>query len=251
MTSKVLTLATTELRLLLRNRTVAFSALGLPLVLGLFWGFTMDAPDAAGAAVLVALQLGVVLAMCVYGSATLTVVARRHARVLTRFRTTGLSDRGLLAATVAPYVVIGVGQVALFGVIDVVAGVPLPADPVPLVLALVGGLAMCVLAALATSIVTSTAEKAQYTTLPLTFTLLGAAVAGAVVPADGLWQMFLVVPGAAVGDLIRLAFEGGTWAAPGGMPVLLAPLAALALWIGVFGGVARRRFRWDDRVAAA
>ncbi|MDN5929783.1 MAG: ABC transporter permease [Pseudonocardia sp.] len=249
MNGKFLALAGTELRLLLRNKMVALSSLVMPLLLGLFWAFTMDPTDPRSAATVVALQLTVVLGMGVYATATLTVVARRRARVLTRMRTSGISDGALLAATVAPYVAIGAGQLVLFGVLDAVLGVPLPADPLPLVLAVLGGIAFCVLAGLATTIVTSTPERAQYTTMPLLFALLGTGIVLTVAPTEGAWRLLVAIPGAAIGDLTRFAFVGGTWDAGAvGLPLVLQAVLALVAWSAVFGVLARRRFRWDPRI---
>lgn len=249
---KTMALTAAELRLALRNRTLVFSTLLVPLALGVFWAWSFGRdPEPGAARLIVALQLAVVLGMGVYVTSTITVVARRHARVLGRLRTSGLSDGGLLAATVAPAVVIAAVQLAVFAGVDAVTGVPWPADPVPLVLALVGGLALCVAAGLVTTIVTSNPERAQITTMPLTFVLLGSAVALATLPPEGVGRALVALPGAAVGDLARLAFDGGTWdAGAAGLPAALPALVALVVWPVVFAVVARRRFRWDDRSAA-
>ncbi|MHA6797138.1 ABC transporter permease [Pseudonocardia bannensis] len=246
---RVLALAGTELRLVLRNKTVAVSSIVVPLAVGVFWAFSFGASTQPGmTAMAVALQLSIVLAMGIYVTATQTVVGRRHNRVLKRLRTSGISDTGLLVATVAPAVVIGLVQLGIFGIIHAVIGSPWPVDPFPLVLALLGGLALVVTAALATTVVTPSPERSQITTLPLTFLLLAAAAALAVVPSQGWWQALVAVPGAPIGRLTQLAYEGGTWAAgPVGLPALLPAVAALLVWPVVFGYLAARRFRWDPR----
>lgn len=127
-----------------------------------------------------------------------------------RMRTTGISDAGLMVATVAPSVVIGPVQLAIYTVANIVAGSPAPPDPLPIVLALVGGLALCPTAALATTVVTASPERAQITTLPLTFMLLGGGVVLSIAPLEGWWQAVILVPGAAVGPLAQLAFTGTT-----------------------------------------
>ena len=156
----------------------------------------------------------------------------------------GISDTGLLVAMMAPGVAIGLIQLLLFTVINAIAGAPLPADPLPLALALLGGLALSVTAALATSVVTPSPERAQITTLPLTFVLLGGAIALSIVPLEGWWQALVAVPGASIGQLSLFAFAGETWSdGLGGLPAV----AALLIWPVVFGTLAHRRFRWDPR----
>ena len=250
-TSRVLALAATEAKLVLRNRTVAVSSILMPLALGIFWAFSFggrDAPPGAGA-IVAALQLGVVLSMGIYVTATQILVARRHSRVLKRMRTTGLSDRGLLVATVAPSVVLGFGQLVVLAVFGAVTRTAVPVDAVPLVLAVVGGIVLAVTAALATSVVTPSPERSQITTLPLTFVLLGGAVATSVIPLTiAPLQALAFVPGAAVGQLVQLAMTGATWP-PGfaGIPMVVPALVGLVLWSVVFGLLAARNFRWDPR----
>lgn len=246
---RVLALAAAEIRLMTRNRTVAVSSILLPLALGAFyvWSFGTGDDPAEHAAGL-ALQIAVVLGMGIYVTATQTVVARRHSGVLKRLRTSGLSDRGLLLATVAPSVALGLAQFAIFAAINVVVGVPMPTDYLPLALGLLGGLALVVTAALATAVVTPSPERAQITTLPLTFVLLGTAIVLAIAPVVGWWQALVALPGAAVGQLVQLAMTGQTWTAGfGGVPVVLPSVVALLVWPVVFGMLAKRRFRWDPR----
>lgn len=249
-TSRMLALATVETRTMLRNRTVAVSAILIPLGLGAFWAVTFSGDGGpTGAAVVIALQLAVVLGMGVYVTATQTLVARRQSRVLKRLRTTGLSDAELLIATVAPTVVLGLVQLVVFAVVNTLAGVPMPADPVVLALAILGGLALAITAALATTVVTPSPERAQITTLPLVFVLLGAAIVLALAPLGGWWQAAVAVPGAAVGQLTQLAMTGATWA-PGlaGLPAAVPALLASVAWPVVFATFAVRRFRWDPRL---
>jgi ABC-2 type transport system permease protein len=246
---RVPALVATELKLIMRNRTAAVSAILLPLGIGLFWAFTFDTDgDATRQSIVVALQLAVVLGMSVYVTATQTLVARRQARVLKRMRTTGLGDAGLLVATTAPSVALGIVQLAVFAVIDAVNGTPAPIDPVPLVPAVLGGLALAVAASFATAGVTTTPERAQITTMPIVFVMLGGAVVLTAVPLDSGLQALVLLPGAAVGQLVQLAMTGATWE-PGaaGLPAVVPSLIALVAWTIVFGVFAKRRMRWDPR----
>lgn len=247
---KVVALTSAELRLLLRNKTAAVTAVGLPIVLGVFWAFTIGGGrdgTPIQAALVVTLQLAVVLSMGIYVTSTVAIVTRRHTKVLKRMRTTGLSDTGLLTATVLPSVIVALGQLVLFAIVDALMGLPAPSNPLPLVLAVLGGVALTVTAALATTIVTANPERAQITTLPLTFVMLGAGVAMVTVPPDGWWRLLVALPGAAISELTRLAYLGGLWEAESGLRAVLPALVALIAWPAVFARATQRRFRWDDR----
>lgn len=250
--NRVAALGGAEIRLLLRNRTVAISSLFLPVAFGLFFAYTFD-PASGGPGLwgmVVAAQLVLTFTMGVYIAATQTVVARRHHRVLKRMRTSGMSDAGLLAATVSPALAIAAVHLVIYAVLDVVLGAPAPVDVLSLVLAVVGGLAVCVAGAFATTLVTPSPERAQITTLPLFLVMFAAAFAAPLLPAGTVWQLVSLLPGAAVGQFAQFAFVGGTWA-PGllGLPAVLPALVGLVVWPVVFAVVARRWFRWDPRTS--
>ena len=244
---RVLALAAAEVRLVARNRTAAVSSVLLPVALGVFFAFTFDPGGSAAWATIVALQLVMTITMGVYMTITQAVVARRQARVLKRMRTSSLSDGGVLAAVCGPALTIATLHLVLYAAIDGLLGAPLP-DPVPLVVAVLGGTAVGVAAAFATTIVTPSPERAQITTLPLFFVMFGAAFVLPLVPVDSPWQALVLVPGAPMGQLTQLAFSGSTWA-PGllGLPAVLPGLLSLVLWTVVFATLARRSFRWDPR----
>jgi ABC-2 type transport system permease protein len=248
---RVLALAAAEVKLLVRNRTAVISSLFLPVAFGLFFALTFDGGASSGPGVwppIVALQLVLTFTMGVYITITQTVVSRRQSRVLKRMRTSSLSDAGVLLATTGPALTIAAVHLVLYAVINTLLGAPFPADALPLVLAVVGGLAVCVTAAFATTIVTPSPERAQITTLPLFFVMFGAAIALPIFPADSWWQALVLVPGAPVGQLTQLAYVGGTWS-PGllGLPAAVPALVSLVVWPVLFGVLARRGFRWDPR----
>lgn len=248
----VLALTAAEVKLLVRNRTAAISSLFLPIGFGVFFAFTFDGGASSGPGVwpaIVALQLVLTFTMGVYITITQTVVSRRQSRVLKRMRTSSLSDAGVLLATTGPALATAGVHLVLYAVINTVLGAPFPADVLPLVLAVVGGLAVCVTAAFATTIVTPSPERAQITTLPLFFVMFGAAIVMPLLPVDSWWQAVVLVPGAPVGLLTQLTYAGGAWA-PGllGLPVVVPALVSLVVWPVLFGVLARRGFRWDPRV---
>lgn len=247
--NKILALIITETRLLIRNRTIAVSAIVLPLAMGVFfmWNFSQtEVPVLLATAI--ALQVAAVIALSVYTTATLVLVTRRHNGVLKRMRTSGISDAGLLIATIAPGVLVGLLALLLFIPIDAAMAGPAVLDPLALVLAGLGGLVLAVAASLATAVVTSTPERAQITTLPLAFLITGAATAIVAAPLEGWWQALIVVPGAAIGQLVEMALFGGAWSAGlGGLPAVLPALVATVAWPVLFVLFARSRFRWHVR----
>jgi len=164
-------------------------------------------------------------------------------------RSRGLSDRGLLVATVDPSIGLGIVQLVIFAVFDAVTGKAVPADVVPLVLAMLGGVVMLVAAALATAAITPSPERAQITTLPLTFLVLGGVVTASAIPLTiPALQALALVPRPAIGQLVQLAMTGETWS-PGfaGLPVVVPALVGLVLWTVMFGRLAMRKFRWEPR----
>jgi ABC-2 type transport system permease protein len=248
MTKYVTALAGTELRLVVRNRPVAFTAIVMPLVLGFAWIYSFRPQDTAGWALLGGLQLTTVLGMTVYATAAGTLVQRRDTLVLKRFRTSALSDGELLTANVLPAMIFGVVQVLIMAGVDAVAGAPLPADIGALVLTVVGGLALCGGAALATAVITTAPERTQVTTLPFSFVLVSAALLPLFVAPGALRDALIVIPGVAVSELSSLAWNGAIWTpGPFGLPAGLAGLLALIGWTAVFVGIGVRRFRWEPR----
>ncbi|WP_158894164.1 ABC transporter permease [Amycolatopsis anabasis] len=241
-------LAATELRVLWRNRTALFTAGLLPMAMGILWLFTYPTQTPSQWATVVALQLAVIVGMSIYLTATSTIVARRHTLVLKRLRTSELSDAGLLAGLLAPGLITALVQLIVFGIIDTVVGAPAPSDPGALLLAILAGLSLSVTAALATTLITPSPERANITGLPLVFVLIIGSIVLTVNTSGTLPQVLMAVPGATIGRLTALVYGGGTWTiGAAGLPAALPAIAALLFWPIVFVVLARKRFRWDQR----
>lgn len=241
-------IAASEIRVLWRNRTAATTAIAVPLLIGGIWAFTIRSDDPASWGMIMALQLAVVLGFGVYVTVTATVTGRRHTEVLKRLRATGADDRAVLGGLAAPGVGFALAQLVALALIDGVSGAPAPAEPVVLVLAVLLGLALCVAAGLATTVVTHTAERAQLTTMPLAFVMMGGAVVLPLLDFGPLSQALVAIPGAGIGALCNLALRGTAWTAgPAGLPAALPALVSLAVWTVLFGLLARRYFQWQPR----
>ncbi|MGY1811512.1 ABC transporter permease [Blastococcus sp. SYSU D00820] len=248
-------LAGAETRLLVRNRTALVNSVLLPLLLvAAVPAFGLDRGGAAGPQLLVA-AVGITLVFLTYYNLVTTFVARREELVLQRMRTGELTEAEVLLGTAAPTLLVTVVQVSL-----VAAGVAVigewiaPVDVVLPLLALLGGGALMLLLAIASTSFTRTPESAQITTLPVV--MATTALSGLLFPLSALpeqlAQVARLLPLTPVVELAQLGLAGrtedgtavdaaGAWAAA---PL---PLAVLGAWLVAAAVVAPRVFRWAPR----
>jgi ABC-2 type transport system permease protein len=253
---RVLALASAEVRLLLRNRTAAaYSLLGPVFLLGTVGaiagsnGIALDGPG------FIADAIGITLILVAYYNLVTTFVARREELVLQRMRTGELTDGEILLGTAVPTLLVTVVQIAVVAVGVVALGRwSAPVDVVLPFLALLGGGALMVLLAAASTSVTRTVEAAQFTTLPLV--LAATLLSGLLVPLSGfpepVAEAFRLLPLTPVIELSRLGLVGETWRGAavdtaGAWSAAPVPLAVLAGWLVVGAVVAHRVFRWAPR----
>jgi ABC-2 type transport system permease protein len=253
---RVLALASAEIRLLLRNRTAAVnSLLGPALLLGSVGAVDVSNGIELGGPGLVASAIGITLILVAYYNLVTTFVARREELVLQRMRTGELTDAEILLGTAVPTLLVTVVQILVVGVGVVALGKwSAPVDVVLPLLALLGGGALMVLLAAASTSFTRTVEAAQFTTLPLV--LAATLFSGLLVPLSGfperVAEVFRFLPLTPVIELSRLGLVGETWNehavdAAGAWAAAPVPLAVLAGWLVVGAVVARRVFRWAPR----
>jgi len=255
--SRIASLGRAEMLLFWRNRTAAFTALVLPLsAIGVYTTVDGIAPDnvSANAFMLTGLLAFVVL-FAVYYNLVTAYVARREELVLKRLRTGEVRDVEILAGTAIPALAIALAQSAVaLAVGALVLDLPVPVNPIVLVVGLFAGIGLFVLLAAVSTAFTRTVELAQVSTTPIVIVcLLGS---GAMVPLDALpdpvAQVARFVPLAPVVDLIRLGWVGSTGsAAPvgfgGAFAAAVVPLAILVGWIALGLVGMRRWFRWEPR----
>ncbi|WP_409328438.1 ABC transporter permease [Trujillonella humicola] len=255
-TRRVRVLAGAETRLLVRNRTALVNSVLLPLLLvAAVPALGLGGDEVAAGPQLLVAAVGVTLVFLTYYNLVTTFVARREELVLQRMRTGELSEAEVLLGTAAPTLLVTLGQVAL-----VTAGVAVigewaaPVDVVLPLVALVGGAALMVLLALASTAFTRSPESAQITTLPLvvaTTALSGLLYPLSVLPGQ-LADVARLLPLTPVVELTTLGLTGrtadgdvvdlaGAWAAA---PL---PLAVLAAWLLAGAVVVPRVFRWAPR----
>jgi ABC-2 type transport system permease protein len=253
---RVLALASAEIRLLLRNRTaVVNSLLGPILLLGsvaaidVSNGLELDGPS------FIARAIGITLILVAYYNLVTTFVARREELVLQRMRTGELTDGEILLGTAVPTLLVTVVQILVVGGGVVALGKwSAPVDVVLPLLALLGGGALMVVLAAASTSFTRTVEAAQFTTLPLV--LAATFFSGLLVPLSGfpdrVAEVFRLLPLTPVIELSRLGLAGETWSGhavdtAGAWAAAPVPLAVLAGWLAVGAVVARPVFRWAPR----
>lgn len=249
-------LAGAETRLYLRNRTAVVNSALLPLLLVAaipVLGFG-DGAVPVGPRLLVS-AIGVMLVFLTYTNLLATFVARREDLVLQRMRTGELTGAEVILGTATPTLLITVGQVALVGAgIAAVGEWTAPVDVVLPLVALIGGGALMLLLAAASTAFTRTSESAQITALPLM--LASTTLSGLFFPLSALPDPLATVarflPLTPIVELSQLGLAGLPWDGEavgwsGAWTAALLPLAVLAGWLVLGSALARRGFRWAPR----
>jgi ABC-2 type transport system permease protein len=237
-TAAILALAGSEVRLLVRNRLVALTALVIPLATAAGYAASgLRYGDGWGGTV--AFMILAMLLLTVYIAATTAVAARRSGLVLKRLRSGETREWAILAGMLLPTVALAVIQSFLIGGMFLAFGADLPENPLLVFGAAVGGAVMCAAFALATTRVTATPEMAQVTTMPFFFAALAGGFWITSKPVDEATTLMIVNPGGAIMHLIQGGWDGGG-------DMLLA-VSALVFWGGLAYAIAKRTFTWEPR----
>lgn len=236
-----------EVRLLSRNSAVTATATIFPIaVAAVLVYFGKRSPGPLGWSFPLALQLILMFGMTVYMTSTLTLTARREDLYLKRLRSGEAADTTILVGVLSPVIVLGVLQCLLVVAIVWAFGPAVPANPLLLALAILLGVAMSAALGIATTGLVSGTQQADMAALPFFLFLTGTGIWAGMQGADGPGLAQTVLPGGAVVETVRLAYDHeATLGAQfvGALPAL----AALVGWTA-FGTLAGRRFfRWDRR----
>lgn len=232
-----------ELRALRRNRTASIVSVAAPLAIGILLAGEYDGGDAGGIARMGSM-LSLVGVLAVHHHLITVYASRRQELVLKRLRAGLLSDGAILAGTAAATVAIYLLQGAcLVGYGVIVLGLPVPADPLLIVVALALAAAVLAVSAAALSAVTRSSESAMLTSLPTVVLFLAAP--GALVPLGAMSER--------VEDIARYSPMGSftavvreAWLGTESLETALA-LVALAVWALLGWALARMVFRWEPR----
>ncbi|WP_369069875.1 ABC transporter permease [Kineococcus terrestris] len=240
-------LARAEVLLLRRNRTLLFNAVLTPVGVVALLALVGDGRAMTGevAARSVGLMIAMLLLFVVYYNVLSTAVARREAGVLQRLRTGELADAEVLAAVCAPAVALTLAQTLLLVAIGgPVLDLPLPANPLVVVLGVLLGCAVLALLALATATWSKNLESVQVTSLPvIALCVLGAGVA---VPLDLLPEpVQRVAEFLPLTPVVELVQDG--WVGEPDLAGVAVPAAIALGWVVAGALVVRGAFRWSPR----
>lgn len=260
--SRLSSLATSETRQFLRNRSLLFTAVLLPplMPVALFLiTLREDVPAEEEqrlleyATVNAAETFIMFLILFVpFYSVLSMVAARRDEQVLKRLRSGESRDGEILASLAAPGAVLAVGISVGFVLLLMALGAPAPLNVVPMIAAVVLGTVLAVACALLTAGFTRNAEAAQITSLPVLAVAMGTMTFRNLYP-DAVVRIIDWTPFALVADLFQIGWAGETvlhehnWNSLQILTETAPMIAALAAWSLVLLVIGVRTLRWDNR----
>ncbi|MEV4761871.1 ABC transporter permease [Micromonospora chokoriensis] len=238
----MLSIASSELIQIFRNRLILITSLIIPVAVSAFFVRQHETYAALGSlGYIAAIVTFTVAAFGLYATAVTTLASRRQNLFLKRLRSTAESDPGILTGLLLPVLVIAAVQVAaILTALAVVAGGP--SNVALLVVAILATLAMLIGLALATAGLTNSPEHAQVTTLPVTLGLIAVTTWVGISGTENLAWLKRLLPGGSATELIMNAWNGGV--AVTDSLLLLAPTLG---WVVVAVNLATRLFRWEPR----
>jgi len=233
-----------ELLALRRNRTASAISVVAPLGIGFFLAADYDGGAEAGITRMASVLAFVVV--FVHHHMITVYASRRQELVLKRLRSGLPSDGAILTGAASATLAIFLAQAVILAGYGVLAlGLPVPENPLFIVLALVLGAAVMAAFSAALSAVTRSSEAAMLTSLPTTVLFLltpGAMVALGTLP-ENVEAIARYLPLGPFTEVIREAWLGHD------VLDMLASLGVLALWMVVASLLARAVFRWEPRSA--
>ena len=251
-------LGTAEYLQFRRNKTLIYLGTVFPVGVPLVQFFLQDGHISDTAREVNVFELFALTALLLvqYYSVLSLVTTRRGEGVLKRLRTGEAADWQIQAAPAVPGAILTLTGTVVIAGVTYAAGGPAPVNPLALVVALVAGLVIFSLLALATSAITKNAEAAQITAVPvLALTTIGMGSIRTALP-DPVTAVVNWTPFAAISDLVSLGVAGRPATAAAGTPALDfvgtfgevgRPLVTLAVWAVLALVLTRRFFTWDQR----
>ncbi|GAB2484099.1 ABC transporter permease [Streptosporangium sandarakinum] len=249
----LVTVARFDARLFWRDRTALSTSVTLFLLLGVGLPVMADRLQPGHPEAVVAQHLGILsmlLVLATFGQVVNTLTTRRDQLLLKRLRATGMADRDILGGGVLNLVLqntllAAVVSVALYAL----TSLPVPRDPLLLLVAVVAGAAVLCLLGTAFTPLVPRPEVGAVMTMP--FFLLAGVGAGGFGPLTEMlpgWVSTLLglLPTDAVADIARIAYAAdGTFG--GDLAAAAGPALKLAAWAAIGLFAVSRWFRWDPR----
>ena len=260
---RFIALARAETLQFVRNKTLLINASVLPIAFAMGMYFIQSGNDDTSKvdAAATAMEYFLLFALMFVQFYTVLsmVTTRRDEGVLKRLRTGESRDIEILGASSFPGAVLTIVSTAVIAVLLMVLGAPGPVNVIPIIAAVVLGLAVVSGLALVTSGFTKNAEAAQITSMPVMLLLFASMGLFRQLYSDAVSEVIDRTPFALIFDLAQYGWAGNTMvdriAADGAAPLesgavlgetwqmmlILAVWAAVCLWVGA------KYVRWDVR----
>lgn len=251
-------LAVAEIRQYLRNKTLIFMATVFPIGVGLLMQFMGESEQSAVAPVRTAISMEVffliTLMFVQFYSVLSMATTRRDERVLKRLRTGEARDVEILAALATPGAIMTLVLTTLMTIILIFHTGNMPRTGVLLFVSMVLGVIVSTGLALLTSSITTNAEAAQMTSLPvMVLAMLSQSPLRSTLP-EAIREALGRTPFALIGDLTFIEWTGKPFitddVSPDGRlldPIHIAagPIVLLLIWSVVLLWAAIRYMKWE------
>lgn len=260
---RFMALARAETLQFVRNKTLLINAAVVPIAFALVMYFVQSGNDEASkvdaAATAMEYFLLFALMFVQYYTVLSMVTTRRDEGVLKRLRTGESRDVEILSASSFPGSVLTIVFTVVIAVLLMVLGAPGPVNVVPIIVAVLLGLAVVSGLALVTSGFTKNAEAAQITSLPVMVLLFASMGLFRQLYPEAVTEIVDRTPFALIFDLAQYGWAGNTMmdriSADGAAPLSSGEVLAetwqmmliLVVWAVVCLWAGAKYVRWDVR----
>ena len=260
---RFMALARAETLQFVRNKTLLINAAVVPIGFALVMYFVQSGNDEASkvdaAATAMEYFLLFALMFVQYYTVLSMVTTRRDEGVLKRLRTGESRDVEILSASSFPGAVLTIVFTVVIAVLLMVLGAPGPVNVVPIIVAVLLGLAVVSGLALVTSGFTKNAEAAQITSLPVMVLLFASMGLFRQLYPEAVTEIVDRTPFALIFDLAQYGWAGNTMmdriSADGAAPLSSGEVLAetwqmmliLVVWAVVCLWAGAKYVRWDVR----
>lgn len=246
---RILSLSKAEIRQYLRNKTLVSYALFFPIGIGLMTQFIGANRDSAepGLQAATSMEVFILIALMFvqYYSVLSMTTTRRDERVLKRLRTGEARDGEILAALAAPGAAFSLALTVIMTVILMLLNSTTPNAFLPMLAAVILGLVTSVGLALLTSIVTSNAEAAQMTSLPVIVLAMASQSTFRMILPEGVQDIVAHTPFALIGDVVFIDWNGSSFSGALDSGEVWRPLVELLAWSVVLLWLGVRYMKWE------